>query len=120
MSVTLSDFASSLSVETAFTVLAVAKSLQAAGKDVVELEIGDSPFQSPEQRRPVDQPDEGDGGRQQCDGGEADADRSEDAPARRRHRWLRRHRCLCRHRWFRRRRLREPAPALSAPVLHEG
>ncbi len=44
MSITLSNFARSLSVETAFTVLAVAKSLQAAGKDVVELEIGDSPF----------------------------------------------------------------------------
>ncbi len=44
MSVTLSQFARSLSVETAFTVLAVAKSLKATGKDVVELEIGDSPF----------------------------------------------------------------------------
>jgi aspartate aminotransferase len=42
----LSQFARSLSVETAFTVLAVAKSLKAAGKDVVELEIGDSPFDS--------------------------------------------------------------------------
>jgi aspartate aminotransferase len=42
----LSDFARSLSVETAFTVLAVAKALKAAGKDVVELEIGDSPFNS--------------------------------------------------------------------------
>ena len=40
----LSRFAENLSVETAFTVLAVAKKLQAAGKDVVELEIGDSPF----------------------------------------------------------------------------
>ena len=46
MSVTLSEFAGQLSVETAFTVLAVAKSLKAAGKDVVELEIGDSPFPS--------------------------------------------------------------------------
>jgi aspartate aminotransferase len=44
--VTLSQFAQSLTVETAFTVLAVAKSLKAAGKDVVELEIGDSPFDS--------------------------------------------------------------------------
>jgi aspartate aminotransferase len=44
VSVTLSQFAQSLSVETAFTVLAVAKNLKAAGKDVVELEIGDSPF----------------------------------------------------------------------------
>jgi aspartate aminotransferase len=40
----LSRFAESLSVETAFTVLAVAKRLKAEGKDVVELEIGDSPF----------------------------------------------------------------------------
>ena len=46
MSATLSQFAQSLSVETAFTVLAVAKALKAAGKDVVELEIGDSPFDS--------------------------------------------------------------------------
>jgi aspartate aminotransferase len=35
-----------LSVETAFTVLGVAKALKAAGKDVIELEIGDSPFDS--------------------------------------------------------------------------
>ena len=42
----LSEFARSLSVESAFTVLAVAKALKAAGKDVVELEIGDSPFDS--------------------------------------------------------------------------
>ncbi len=46
MSATLSEFAQSLTVETAFTVLAVAKKLKAAGKDVVELEIGDSPFDS--------------------------------------------------------------------------
>jgi aspartate aminotransferase len=46
MSATLSSFAQSLKVETAFTVLAVAKQLKAAGKDVVELEIGDSPFES--------------------------------------------------------------------------
>ncbi len=46
MSAELSQFARSLSVETAFTVLAVAKALKAAGKDVVELEIGDSPFDS--------------------------------------------------------------------------
>jgi aspartate aminotransferase len=44
VSVQLSEFARSLSVETAFTVLAVAKTLKASGKDVVELEIGDSPF----------------------------------------------------------------------------
>lgn len=46
MSATLSEFAKSLTVETAFTVLAIAKQLKAAGKDVVELEIGDSPFNS--------------------------------------------------------------------------
>ena len=46
MSAQLSHFARSLSVETAFTVLAIARSLKAAGKDVVELEIGDSPFDS--------------------------------------------------------------------------
>lgn len=46
MAVELSNFARSLSVETAFTVLALARSLKAAGKDVVELEIGDSPFDS--------------------------------------------------------------------------
>ena len=42
----LSDFARSLTVETAFTVLGIAKALKSAGKDVVELEIGDSPFDS--------------------------------------------------------------------------
>jgi aspartate aminotransferase len=42
----LSEFARSLTVETAFTVLGVAKALKAEGKDVVELEIGDSPFAS--------------------------------------------------------------------------
>ena len=46
MSAQLSDFARSLTVETAFTVLGLAKTLKAAGKDVVELEIGDSPFDS--------------------------------------------------------------------------
>ena len=46
MSVQLSEFAKSLNVETAFTVLAAAKKLKATGKDVVELEIGDSPFNS--------------------------------------------------------------------------
>jgi len=40
----LSEFARSLTAETAFTVLAAAKRLKAGGKDVVELEIGDSPF----------------------------------------------------------------------------
>jgi len=46
VSAQLSQFARSLTVETAFTVLAIAKQLKAAGKDVVELEIGDSPFES--------------------------------------------------------------------------
>ncbi len=46
MSLQLSQFTNSLTVETAFTVLAVAKALKAKGKDVVELEIGDSPFDS--------------------------------------------------------------------------
>lgn len=46
MSVTLSAFARNLNVETAFTVLAVAKALKAGGKNVVELEIGDSPFET--------------------------------------------------------------------------
>jgi aspartate aminotransferase len=44
---TFSRFASSVGVETAFSVLAVAKRLIAAGKDVIELEIGDSPFDTP-------------------------------------------------------------------------
>jgi len=43
---TLSHFAETLKVETAFDVLAVAKKLKANGKDVVELQIGDSPFPS--------------------------------------------------------------------------
>lgn len=40
----LSSFARNLTAETAFTVLAIARALKALGKDVVELEIGDSPF----------------------------------------------------------------------------
>jgi len=48
MSTTFSHFASSVKVETAFTVLAIAKNLIAQGKDVIELEIGDSPFPTPE------------------------------------------------------------------------
>jgi len=47
MDVPLSSFARSLSVESAFSVLAIAKSLKAKGKDIVELEIGDSPFETP-------------------------------------------------------------------------
>jgi aspartate aminotransferase len=45
-SVPLSQFALGLSTETAFDVLAVAKRLKAQGKDVIELQIGDSPFTS--------------------------------------------------------------------------
>lgn len=43
---TLSSFAQSLSTETAFDVLAQARRLKATGKDVIELQIGDSPFPS--------------------------------------------------------------------------
>ena len=42
----LSTFAQGLSTETAFDVLAVARRLKAQGKDVIELQIGDSPFNS--------------------------------------------------------------------------
>jgi aspartate aminotransferase len=48
MPIPFSTFASSIKAETAFTVLAVAKRLIAQGKDVIELEIGDSPFPTPE------------------------------------------------------------------------
>ena len=44
--IALSQFARGLSTETAFDVLAVAKRLKAGGKDVIELQIGDSPFHS--------------------------------------------------------------------------
>jgi aspartate aminotransferase len=44
--VRLSTLARNLTVETAFSVLALARGLKAEGKDVVELEIGDSPFPS--------------------------------------------------------------------------
>jgi aspartate aminotransferase len=44
MAATLSRFAAGLTAETAFDVLAVAKRLKAQGKDVIELQIGDSPF----------------------------------------------------------------------------
>lgn len=44
MAVSYSQFAQHVTVETAFTVLQLAKQLQASGKDVIELEIGDSPF----------------------------------------------------------------------------
>jgi aspartate aminotransferase len=42
----LSSFASGLTAETAFDVLAVARNLMSAGKDVIALQIGDSPFPS--------------------------------------------------------------------------
>jgi aspartate aminotransferase len=42
----LSAFARNLTAETAFDVLAVARRLKARGKDVIELQIGDSPFRS--------------------------------------------------------------------------
>jgi aspartate aminotransferase len=47
MPASFSNFASSVTAETAFTVLAAAKRLIAAGKDIIELEIGDSPFPTP-------------------------------------------------------------------------
>jgi aspartate aminotransferase len=46
MPVTLSSFARGLTGEAAFDVLAVARRLKASGKDVIELQIGDSPFES--------------------------------------------------------------------------
>jgi aspartate aminotransferase len=44
MSVSFSEFAQNITVEMAFNVLAKARQLTAAGKRVIELEIGDSPF----------------------------------------------------------------------------
>ncbi|MFO0841620.1 MAG: aminotransferase class I/II-fold pyridoxal phosphate-dependent enzyme [Gemmataceae bacterium] len=46
MSLRFSQFSAGLRAETAFDVLAVAKRLKAEGKDVIELQIGDSPFAS--------------------------------------------------------------------------
>ena len=46
MPVTFSTFAQEVKDETAFAVLAIAKRLKAGGKNVIELEIGDSPFPS--------------------------------------------------------------------------
>ncbi len=48
MTLPYSKFAQELEVETAFTVLAEARRLKQAGKDVIELEIGDSPFPTPQ------------------------------------------------------------------------
>ena len=47
MAVPFSRFATSIAPEGAFAVLAIAARLVAAGKDVIELEIGDSPFPTP-------------------------------------------------------------------------
>ncbi len=52
MPASLSAFARGLRSETAFDVLAVARRLQAAGKDVIGLHIGDSPF--PSSRHAID------------------------------------------------------------------
>jgi aspartate aminotransferase len=49
--VSLSEFARGLTSETAFDVLAVARKLKAQGKDVVELQIGDSPFPTTQHAR---------------------------------------------------------------------
>jgi aspartate aminotransferase len=46
-SLTLSPFAGSLTPETAFTVLAAARRLRARGKDIIELQIGDSSLPTP-------------------------------------------------------------------------
>ncbi len=46
VSLSPSRFAASLTTETAFDVLAVARRLQQQGKDVIALQIGDSPFPS--------------------------------------------------------------------------
>ncbi|HMP16624.1 MAG TPA: aminotransferase class I/II-fold pyridoxal phosphate-dependent enzyme, partial [Gemmatales bacterium] len=40
----ISSFAQGLTVETAFDVLAIAQKLKASGKEVIFLQIGDSPF----------------------------------------------------------------------------
>ena len=45
---TFTCFSTSLQPEGAFTVLAVARALAASGKEVIELEIGDSPFATPD------------------------------------------------------------------------
>jgi len=47
MSVSFSRFAQQVKPEGAFEVLALAKQLIAAGKNIIELEIGDSPFATP-------------------------------------------------------------------------
>jgi aspartate aminotransferase len=46
MALQLSQFARGLNTETAFDVLAVARKLKSSGKDVIELQIGDSPYPS--------------------------------------------------------------------------
>ena len=49
MSPSYTKFSSNVQPEGAFTVLAAARRLSAAGKEVIELEIGDSPFPSPDE-----------------------------------------------------------------------
>lgn len=51
MNTSFSKFATSVEVETAFTVLAIAQQLSNSGKDVIELEIGDSPFSTTKSAR---------------------------------------------------------------------
>ena len=48
MAPTFTRFSNEQQPEGAFTVLAVARQLMAAGKEVIELEIGDSPFATPD------------------------------------------------------------------------
>ncbi len=48
MSPSFTRFSASVQPEGAFTVLAAARQVAASGKDVIELEIGDSPYASPE------------------------------------------------------------------------
>ena len=49
MSPSYTKFSSNVQPEGAFTVLAAARRLSAVGKEVIELEIGDSPFPSPDE-----------------------------------------------------------------------
>ena len=49
MTPSYSQFATNIRPETAFVVLARAKALKTGGKDIIELEIGDSPFETPKQ-----------------------------------------------------------------------
>src|SRR6056297_3270272 len=53
MSPSLSRLAARVEIESAFEVLAIAKQLIATGKDIIELEIGDSPFDSSPSAAPI-------------------------------------------------------------------